>query len=53
MTQFQEWFAMGGYSIYVWSSYGLVGLVILSTIVSARFQSARTRKKLQRFKRNN
>lgn len=53
MTQFQGWFAMGGYSVYVWSAYGLVGLVLLSTIVGARLQSARTRKKLQRFKRKN
>lgn len=53
MTQFMQWFVMGGYSLYVWPAYGLVGLVLVSTIFGARLQSARTREKLQRFKRNN
>jgi heme exporter protein D len=47
MKQFLHWFAMGGYSLYVWPAYGLAALVLLINILSVKFQSARVRKKLQ------
>jgi heme exporter protein D len=52
MMQFQHWFAMGGYSFYIWPAYGLVAMVLLINILSAQVQGKRVRKKLQqRFKR--
>jgi heme exporter protein D len=29
----QEFFAMGGYAFYVWSSYGLTFVVLLANII--------------------
>ncbi len=29
----QEFFAMGGYGLYVWTSYGLTLLVLLANII--------------------
>jgi heme exporter protein D len=52
MTQFQLWFAMGGYSFYIWPAYGLVAMVLLINILGSTLQGRRVRKKLQqRFKR--
>lgn len=52
MSQFQQWLTMGGYSTYIWSAYGLVGLVFLMNLINIKFQRKRTRKKLQQwFKR--
>ncbi len=52
MTQFQLWFAMGGYSFYIWPAYGLVAMVLLITTLGAKVQGRRIRKKLQqKFKR--
>lgn len=47
MTQFQQWFAMGGYSAYVWSAYGLVFAVLLMNFVITKMRGSRVRKKLQ------
>lgn len=47
MTQLQHWFAMGGYSFYVWPAYGLVAMVLLINMLSAKLQSKRVRTKLQ------
>lgn len=49
MTQFQQWFAMGGYSSYVWSAYGLVFAVLLINFIAAKIQALRVRKRLQRW----
>ncbi|MBA2652184.1 MAG: heme exporter protein CcmD [Tatlockia sp.] len=52
MTQLLHWFAMGGYSFYVWPAYGLVCMVMLINIFGFKLQNARVRKKLQQwFKR--
>ncbi|WP_028389674.1 heme exporter protein CcmD [Legionella fairfieldensis] len=52
MSSFLHWLAMGGYSIYVWSAYGLVCGVCLANVVAVKFQAAQTHKKLSRwFKR--
>lgn len=52
MTQFMQWLAMGGYSSYIWSAYGLVVVVLAINTVGLRLQRARARKLLQQwFKR--
>jgi heme exporter protein D len=52
MNQFIDWLAMGGYSNYVWSAYGLVGVVLVMNLLSIKRQKNRTRQKLQQwFKR--
>ena len=52
MTQFMQWLAMGGYSSYIWSAYGLVVAVLAMNTVGLRLQRARARKLLQQwFKR--
>ena len=49
MTQFMQWLAMGGYSMYVWPAYGLVCLVLIMNLLGIRWQQKRTRKKLQQW----
>ncbi|MDI9818585.1 MULTISPECIES: heme exporter protein CcmD [unclassified Legionella] len=52
MNQFLKWWAMGGYSIYIWPAYGLVCVVLVMNILGIKFQRAQARKKLQQwFKR--
>ena len=52
MNQLVEWFAMGGYSIYVWPSYGLVGVVLVMNFLGMKWKKKQTRQKLQQwFKR--
>ncbi|EHL31454.1 heme exporter protein CcmD [Legionella drancourtii] len=38
MNQFVEWFAMGGYSIYVWPAYGLVGVVFVMNLLGMKWK---------------
>ncbi|MEY3807402.1 MAG: heme exporter protein CcmD [Pseudomonadota bacterium] len=33
MNNLQEFFAMGGYAFYVWTSYGLTLIVLLANII--------------------
>ncbi len=33
MNSLQEFFAMGGYAFYVWTSYGLTFVVLLANII--------------------
>jgi heme exporter protein D len=33
MNSLQEFFAMGGYAFYVWTSYGLTLVVLLANII--------------------
>jgi heme exporter protein D len=47
VTQFFEWFSMGGYSSYVWPAYGLVGMALVSIFLSVKIQKKRTQEKLQ------
>lgn len=53
MTAFFDWLAMGGYSAYVWSAYGLVGAVLIMNLVGIKWQKSRAQQKLhQWFKRS-
>lgn len=49
MSQFTNWLAMGGYSLYVWSAYGLVFAVLVMNVVGITWQRVQTRKKLQQW----
>lgn len=49
MSQFTQWLAMGGYASYVWSAYGLVGMVLVLMWSGIKWQRMQTRKKLQRW----
>lgn len=52
MNPLLDWFAMGGYSMYVWPAYGLVGLVLLGNVMTMKWYSANINRKLsQWFKR--
>lgn len=52
MNHFWQWLAMGGYSCYVWTAYGLVCLVLIANILGCKWQAAKVRKRLlQWFKR--
>ena len=33
MNNLQDFFAMGGYAFYVWTSYGLTVIVLLANII--------------------
>lgn len=46
MTALCHWFSMGGYSLYVWSGYGIVAIFLLLTIASCQLQKKRIRKSL-------
>lgn len=52
MNQFWEWLAMGGYSCYVWSAYGLVGAVLAMNLLGIKWQKNKTRQKLQQWFRS-
>lgn len=43
-----EFFHMGGYAVYVWSSYGLAFVVLGANIVAARIKRKRTEQQLLR-----
>jgi len=49
MNQLLEWFAMGGYSVYVWPAYGLVSITLVSAFISVRIQKKHTQQKLQQW----
>jgi heme exporter protein D len=38
MNNLQEFFAMGGYAFYVWTSYGLTLIVMLANIIIPMLQ---------------
>jgi heme exporter protein D len=38
-----DWFAMGGYGFYVWSSYGMLALAIVVELVALSRSRARAR----------
>jgi heme exporter protein D len=48
-----DWFAMGGYSMYVWPAYALVGSVLIGNVMMMKRYSADINHKLsQWFKRS-
>jgi heme exporter protein D len=48
-----EFFAMGGYAIYVWGSYGMAALVLLFNVVAARRREKSVRQELEETMRLN
>ena len=52
MNQFMNWFAMGKYSLYVWSSYALFTSIFLIHFFAIKWQRRRLYNELQQwFKR--
>ena len=49
MTGFLHWFAMNGYSIYIWPAYGLVFFVLTMNLLSIKRQGRRTHKLLRQW----
>lgn len=43
----KEFFAMGGYAFFVWTSYAIVAFLMLGNIVSARMKKKRILKEIQ------
>lgn len=46
-----EFFAMGGYGLYVWGSYGMTALFMIVEVVLARKRGQDVRKRLARMAR--
>jgi heme exporter protein D len=46
-----EFFAMGGYGVYVWPSYGLALLILLVNLVAPHLRERRTLKRIARSNR--
>ncbi len=49
MNAILQWLSMGGYAIYVWSAYGLVGSLLIINILAIKWQKKKTYKQLQRW----
>ena len=43
-----EFFHMGGYAFYVWTSYGIAALVLLANLLAPRWQRRRLLEELAR-----
>ncbi len=43
----KEFFAMGGYAFFVWTSYGIVAFVMIANVVAAKMKRKRIFKQLQ------
>ncbi len=41
-----EFFAMGGYGLYVWGSYGMAALVLVFNVLAARQREKNVRREL-------
>jgi heme exporter protein D len=46
-----DFFAMGGYAVYVWGSYAAAAVILIGNIVVARTRAKRTRERLEEFYR--
>lgn len=46
MNPILQWLSMGGYGAYVWSTYGLVFIVLMLGLVRARHLRMRSRRLL-------
>lgn len=53
MNQFMQWLNMGGYSMYVWPAYGLVGFVLVINMINIQRQKKRTKKMLDQWFKSN
>lgn len=49
MSQLSHWLSMGGYSLYIWSAYGLAAIVFTLNLLGMKRQKFRTKKKLQQW----
>lgn len=49
MSVLLHWFAMNGYAIYIWPAYGLVFFVLVTNLLSIKWQRLRTRKLLRQW----
>lgn len=47
----QEFFNMGGYAFYVWSSYGLCAFVLILNLIQSLFRQRKTLNDLSRRQR--
>ncbi len=43
----KEFFAMGGYAVFVWSSYAIVTLVMVGNVIAASMKRKRILKELR------
>lgn len=44
-----EFLDMGGYGLYVWSSYGLSLVVLISNVIAARIRNKVVRREVAKF----
>jgi heme exporter protein D len=49
MNQFLNWFAMGGYSQYVWSAYSFVFVFFLMNYLGIKWKKKQTRHLLKQW----
>lgn len=52
MNHLWQWFNMGGYGGYVWSAYGLVGVVFIANILILNTKKNKIRHRLQHWFKN-
>ncbi len=43
----KEFFAMGGYAFFVWTSYGIVAVVMIGNVLAAKMKRKRIINELQ------
>ncbi len=48
-----EFFAMGGYGLYMWGSYGMAALVLVFNVLAARRREKSVRRELEETMRLN
>ncbi len=47
----QQWFDMGGYGAYVWSSYALTAIILLWNLITPIFRRREVLRKIQNWYR--
>lgn len=47
-----EFFAMGGYAVYVWSAYGVTAIVLIGLAAASVTAAQRARRELEEAERN-
>lgn len=50
MTSLQQFIAMGGYALYVWTAYGIAAALLGFNAISAVMNYKQTKRRLQRSK---
>lgn len=48
---FREWLDMGGYALYVWSSFGMAALCMIAEPLILRASTKATRRRIARLNR--